>query len=283
MLITSSIVSPRYMMLPRYMSAVSVVLLSSVALFWSSLAISKSQEINSNNTSTKMVASAKDAITDKQLDSYFSQMSPLDKAKASSWGLSDKEWARYKKLKETSFRGVLTPDIDPITLLGVESKTDSERIRYAKMFNDLEIKRSIADIAFAHAQNKDIERRIPNSNAFKSSAEKKAIRKSNYINQIKEIENNYQSEYVAYIDLEKDCEAYCKSKLFKITSNSVVHFYFLNAKEDKDIYQFLAKMEISQEKIKSGEFTLNVSEVHIAPFKDAIKIVPVELLANKKK
>jgi integrating conjugative element protein (TIGR03759 family) len=247
----------------------AVVILSFIGL---SLSVSA----NDSFDTSKVITSAESALNDKQLDAYFNVLTPLDIARAKSWGLTGKEWSTFKKLKMTSSRAALVPNIDPITLLGAESKTDKERSRYAKLFNDMEIKRSIEDIAFAYAQNADIQKRVPDSNVFKSSVEKRSIRKADYLDGIAK-RNETPDEYVAFIDLKEKCGGGCQVQIDQVTTgNNFVHFYFINAKEDSELFAFVNDHTINPEKIQNGTYTLNYPEKDPDKFTGAVK---VELLS----
>ncbi|AUF96902.1 TIGR03759 family integrating conjugative element protein [Pseudomonas sp. 02C 26] len=85
----------------------------------------------------------------------FSEQSPLvrqdsaaDQAKA--WGLTDDEWATFERL-QTGPRHYWTPQLDPLTTLGVEANSDQERQRYAELQVRLEAKRAERELAYQKA------------------------------------------------------------------------------------------------------------------------------------
>lgn len=51
---------------------------------------------------------------------------------ARDWGLSVEEWTRYRDLMQGPL-GVYSPQIDPLTALGIEARSDQERQRYAEL------------------------------------------------------------------------------------------------------------------------------------------------------
>lgn len=51
---------------------------------------------------------------------------------ARDWGLSGDEWARYRDLMQGPL-GVYSPQIDPLTALGIEARSAQERQRYAEL------------------------------------------------------------------------------------------------------------------------------------------------------
>jgi integrating conjugative element protein (TIGR03759 family) len=69
---------------------------------------------------------------------------------AASWGLTTQEWTRFEQI-QASPRGVWSPNLDPLTALGIEAQTDSERQRYAELQVKLEAKRAERELAYQHA------------------------------------------------------------------------------------------------------------------------------------
>ncbi|PMR78817.1 TIGR03759 family integrating conjugative element protein [Billgrantia endophytica] len=63
-----------------------------------------------------------------------------DERLAQDWGLSTEEWARYRELMQGPI-GVYSPDLDPLTALGIEARSDEERRRYAELQVQAEARR----------------------------------------------------------------------------------------------------------------------------------------------
>ena len=81
------------------------------------------------------------------------QVAPLgrsDSEQAASWGLTEQEWTRFEQI-QAGPRGFWSPNLDPLTALGVESKTDQERQRYAELQVALEAKRAERELAYQNA------------------------------------------------------------------------------------------------------------------------------------
>ncbi|ATE58742.1 TIGR03759 family integrating conjugative element protein [Thauera sinica] len=55
-----------------------------------------------------------------------------DAQQARDWGLRAEEWTRYRELMRGPL-GVYSPNLDPLTALGIEARTDEERRRYAEL------------------------------------------------------------------------------------------------------------------------------------------------------
>jgi integrating conjugative element protein (TIGR03759 family) len=54
-----------------------------------------------------------------------------DEEYARDWGLSAEEWARYRALMRGPL-GIYSPNLDPLTALGIEARSDQERRIYAE-------------------------------------------------------------------------------------------------------------------------------------------------------
>lgn len=63
------------------------------------------------------------------------------------WDLTPDEWRRYQQLKNGR-RGVLSPGLDPLTMLGTEARSDEERRRLAELWVKQEFQRTEAELAF---------------------------------------------------------------------------------------------------------------------------------------
>ncbi len=85
----------------------------------------------------------------------FSEQSPLSRQtsaaeQAKAWGLTDDEWAAFERL-QTGPRHYWSPQLDPLTTLGVEANSDQERQRYAELQVRLEARRAERELAYQKA------------------------------------------------------------------------------------------------------------------------------------
>ncbi|MDR6581534.1 TIGR03759 family integrating conjugative element protein [Pseudomonas extremaustralis] len=81
------------------------------------------------------------------------QSAPLgrsDSEQAASWGLTEQEWTRFEQI-QAGPRGFWSPNLDPLTALGVEAETDQARQRYAELQVVLEAKRAERELAYQNA------------------------------------------------------------------------------------------------------------------------------------
>ncbi|QLF92086.1 TIGR03759 family integrating conjugative element protein [Pseudomonas sp. ABC1] len=84
----------------------------------------------------------------------------LDDRTASEWGLKPQEWARYRELMEGPL-GNYSPNLDPLSALGIEARTDDERRRYAELQVQAEARRVEKLLAYQRAYDEAWQRLNP--------------------------------------------------------------------------------------------------------------------------
>ncbi|WP_434562881.1 TIGR03759 family integrating conjugative element protein [Pseudomonas sp. Z4-20] len=100
---------------------------------------------------TTIAAMANPVPTPSQVQD--TQSAPLGRShseQATSWGLTEQEWTRFEQI-QAGPRGFWSPNLDPLTALGVEAETDQERQRYAELQVALEAKRAERELAYQNA------------------------------------------------------------------------------------------------------------------------------------
>lgn len=70
-----------------------------------------------------------------------------DTARARAWHLSRKEWDRYKSVMKGP-RGLWSPELDPLWVLGIHAQTAAERTRFAELAVQQEHDRIEGELAF---------------------------------------------------------------------------------------------------------------------------------------
>lgn len=73
-----------------------------------------------------------------------------DDARARAWGLDATEWSRYQQLMQGPL-GIYSPNLDPLTTLGVEARSDAERQHYAELQVRAEAQRVQKELAYQQA------------------------------------------------------------------------------------------------------------------------------------
>jgi integrating conjugative element protein (TIGR03759 family) len=84
----------------------------------------------------------------------------LDDRVASDWGLQPQEWARYRELMDGPL-GIYSPNLDPLSALGIEARTDEERRRYAELQVQVEARRVEKLLAYQRAYDEAWQRLNP--------------------------------------------------------------------------------------------------------------------------
>ncbi len=82
--------------------------------------------------SSSVWAATPTPLTSQQTQSMENQQQSL-KSQAEQWQLSAEEYQRYQQLMKGP-RGIQSPGLDPLTTLGIEAESDTERRRYAEQW-----------------------------------------------------------------------------------------------------------------------------------------------------
>ncbi|MBO9333117.1 TIGR03759 family integrating conjugative element protein [Achromobacter pulmonis] len=83
-----------------------------------------------------------------------------DEQQARDWGLRTDEWARYRELMQGPL-GIQSPNLDPLTALGIEARSDEERRRYAELQVQVEARRVEKTLAYQRAYDEAWRRLAP--------------------------------------------------------------------------------------------------------------------------
>lgn len=79
-----------------------------------------------------------------------SPIAPSDDARARAWGLDATEWSRYQQLMQGPL-GIYSPNLDPLTALGLEARSDAERQHYAELQVRAEAQRVQKELVYQQA------------------------------------------------------------------------------------------------------------------------------------
>jgi integrating conjugative element protein (TIGR03759 family) len=90
-----------------------------------------------------------------------SQSDPVqDERVAREWGLRADEWTRYQQLMQGPL-GIYSPNLDPLSALGMEAQSDEERRRYAELQVQAESRRVEKLLAYQRAYDEAWQRLQP--------------------------------------------------------------------------------------------------------------------------
>ncbi|WP_410731834.1 TIGR03759 family integrating conjugative element protein [Citrobacter portucalensis] len=157
---------------------------------------------------------------------------------AQEWGLTAEEWQRYETLKKGR-RGVLSPGLDPLTMLGIEARSDEERRHFAELTVKQEFQRVEAELAFQREVNSAWGRVYPGVLPVQDLRS--------------EVSNARQALFV------KDNCLACDRKLAQLMkSNQPLDIYLVGSGgKDEAVRNWAKKHNIPTEKVKSRQVTLN--------------------------
>lgn len=162
------------------------------------------------------------------------------------WGLTKPEWDRYVWLKEKSPWAVWKSEATPLSILSFYATSSTEKTRYARIAAELDQWRENSVLEWQAIYNR--EREI----VFAKNQAVVKARKP-------EIKNINTSDRVLYFVEAGSCEARCRALTNRLLSTSAhIDIFVLNAKTEKDVFDWATKAEISIERVHAKQITLNM-------------------------
>ena len=86
-------------------------------------------------------------MTESVVEVSTAKLTPEQRRQARQWQLTDRDWVKYLEVMEGP-RGIWSPELDPITALGVQETDPAERRRYADIWMRVESRRAELELAF---------------------------------------------------------------------------------------------------------------------------------------
>ena len=169
------------------------------------------------------------------------------KAKASEWGVTVEEWNDYEEVMAGQ-RGIWSPGLDPITILGVVAKTPAERKRFAELYVQTEYERVERELAFERAVAAAWKRLYPN----KKPVERSRVAITDKVDRF---------TLVVTADCPKACSRQLESLLKRLEKNrslEAIDIYVRDSNgRDRALRRFVDRAEIPIELIRSKRITIN--------------------------
>ncbi|MCM2446238.1 TIGR03759 family integrating conjugative element protein [Rahnella sp. CG8] len=88
------------------------------------------------------------------------EIATTDEELARNWGLKAEEWGRYRELMQGPL-GIYSPNLDPLTALGIEARSDDERRHFAELQVQAEAHRVEKTLAYQRAYDEAWQRLDP--------------------------------------------------------------------------------------------------------------------------
>lgn len=210
------------------------------------VAISSLAWANPSTQNTITQSTLSQAQTFQQSAAQQSGQSRLTENRWSEWGLTEQDWTRYEALKNGP-QGVWSPNLDPLTMLGIEARSESERNRYAELLARKEFERNEKILAFQLAYDQAFTRLYPNILPFRVDENGQVSAAPTSNNRI---------IYFTRSDCEK-CADDLK-KLFTHAGNNPVDIYLVDSEQsDEKIRKWAMDNQIDVAKVRSRQITLN--------------------------
>ncbi|PUB48288.1 TIGR03759 family integrating conjugative element protein [Pseudomonas sp. GV047] len=174
------------------------------------------------------------------------QSAPLGRShseQAASWGLTEQEWTRFEQ-SQAGPRGFWSPNLDPLTALGVEAQTDQERQRYAELQVALEAKRAERELAYQNAYTAAWAKLFPGLLPIQGMASPSPASSAVVPRQA--------------LFVEDDCPA-CTAEAQRLQgSNTAFDIYLVGSQgEDKRVRSWARQADIDPGKVQRQQITLN--------------------------
>lgn len=208
--------------------------LSFVLAFCSSALLSGTANAQDTSTTSSTILPSREqpAVTDLS-----------DTRKASDWGLREEEWTRYRSLMQGPL-GVYSPNLDPLTALGIEASSDEERRRYAELQVGIEARRVEKLLAYQRAYDDAWQRLHPGMERVGAS--------------FGDLQNASAAPGRLAVFVKDGCPS-CGQVVQRLQSaGTEFDLYMVGSRSDDARIRDWAKgVRIDPDKVKSGSITLN--------------------------
>jgi integrating conjugative element protein (TIGR03759 family) len=170
-----------------------------------------------------------------------------DEQQALDWGLRTEEWARYRQLMQGPL-GIHSPNLDPLTALGIEARNEEERTRYAELQVRAEAYRVDRLLAYQRAYDAAWQRLLPGLPRVSLSGMSTPGRPHS---------GDIESDRLA-VFVKADC-APCEQRVRQLQASGVAFDLYLvgSGGDDKRIRQWATRAGIDPAKVRARTITLN--------------------------
>lgn len=172
---------------------------------------------------------------------------------ASEWGLDVDEWKRYQEVMQGP-RGVFSPGLDPISALGIEARSDQERLRYARLQAQMETQRVEKELAYQRAYDEAIAEAVAGQNVVNLPREKPLFAAAE-----QKAKNTGSGRLALFVS--SDC-AHCGSKVKELQGADESFDIYLvgSAGDDNQVRKWAVAAGVDPAKVRQRQITLNHDE-----------------------
>lgn len=196
------------------------------------------------------------AQSDRRVDSRIAESearssttAALDEHLARDWGLDTEEWSRYRHLMKGPL-GVSSPNLDPLTALGIEARTEEERRRYADLQVRFERQRVQKLLAYQRAYDEAWKRLFPTAERIAPSLPKPRPSSP------RQLASPVERRLAVFVS--NDCVA-CEERVKQLQAAGKSFDIYVVGSEDDDasIREWAARAGVDAAKVRTGIITLN--------------------------
>lgn len=178
------------------------------------------------------------------------QLQQLKEKPYEAWGLTQEDWDLYQELMQ-GHRGILSPGLDPITALGVEATSESDRQRYAEAHVKFEKQRVDKELAFQRSVDAAWDRLYPNAllinmNKLKKKEQSLSVTRT-------------QGRLLFFTRIKQcpECDQNLEILLEQNRQGRQLDIFLVDAKTDNDIRVWARVHNIPRKKVMERSITLN--------------------------
>ena len=222
-----------------------------IGLLFSSLSTLADTTVNQSTFGTANVSSIESTSTDYQ---------------SKVWNISSEDWVRYEQIMQSEGK-FLWKDLDPITVLGLNARSDSERKRYAEKLAKLEFDNAQKVILLDRAYNQafhELYGKLPvvdpsKLNIGRAKASLLSVPKAS-------VKGEFGDRYIAFVNTQCNaCNSMLKQVINSLQLGVSLDIHFKNDSRQA-ITQWATKQGISPESVEVGTITLNPDSALIEQF-----------------
>ncbi|MGH8301839.1 MAG: TIGR03759 family integrating conjugative element protein [Steroidobacteraceae bacterium] len=171
---------------------------------------------------------------------------PLDARFARDWGLRLEEWARYQRLMQGPL-GIWTPHLDPLTALGIEARSQTEREHYAALEVRMEGERVSKILDFQRAYDAAWKRLYPHLKPVNFAATPSPSHRARQV--------SASGRLVAFV--KEPCPA-CDATVQALQAQGhAFDIYMVGLEDDAQLRAWAARVRLNPVKVRAGAITLN--------------------------
>jgi integrating conjugative element protein (TIGR03759 family) len=167
----------------------------------------------------------------------------LDQQKPGDWGLTPAEWSRYRQLMRGPL-GIYSPNLDPLSALGIEARSDQERRHFAELQAQMEARRAERLLAYQRAYDLAWKRLFPTLQPVVSGSSSAA--------------SDQHADSRAAVFVREDCME-CERRVKELqASGRPFDLYMVGTRnEDSRIRAWATHVGIDPARVRSHSITLN--------------------------